>query len=97
MKIVVNVSMDGFKLSQEAKNLYFDLEGSHAYPELIRHDMVLVKVVETLGKAASGSGANLSIVEIPDGIDYYIDNVYGYEFIRECHRIWYPEITPNFP
>lgn len=49
----------------------------------------LIKVVEELGEEkASGQLAELEIIEIPDGIDWYIDEYDGVETIREAHRSW---------
>ena len=53
-----------------------------------RTDPLLIKVIEELGDEASGSCAELRIVEIPDGIDYEIDEYDGLEHIAEVHRTW---------
>lgn len=53
-----------------------------------RADKVLVGVVEEIGRRANGFGTDVKIVEIPDGIDYIIDDYDGLETIREKHRIW---------
>lgn len=60
--------------------------------DIERTDPDLIAVVEELGgghrTGASGSCANLEIVEIPDGIEYEIDEYDGIETIREAHRSW---------
>jgi len=48
----------------------------------------LVRVVEELGKKANGAFANLEVVEIPDGVDWEIDDYDGMETIHEKHRSW---------
>ncbi|HEX2652977.1 MAG TPA: hypothetical protein VHN11_04930 [Xanthobacteraceae bacterium] len=54
-----------------------------------RDDALIVRVVEELGsKAASGVCAELAVVEIPDGVDYEIDEYDGREHIAEKHRTW---------
>ena len=53
-----------------------------------RHDPRLVEAVEALGKAASGECADLKVVEIPDGVDYEIEEYDGNEHIAESHRTW---------
>ena len=56
-----------------------------------RSDPYLVQVVETLGeKAGHGKRCKLKVVEIPDGIKWYIDNREqgGGEYIAEEHRTW---------
>src|SRR6478609_182467 len=44
-----------------------------------RDDPLLVEVVETLGGEADGEYAHLKVVEIPDGVDYEIDEYDGSE------------------
>lgn len=46
-----------------------------------RHDPVLVRVVEEMGKAADGWCARLTVMEIPDGVDYIILNYNGKESV----------------
>jgi hypothetical protein len=53
-----------------------------------RTDLDLIKVIEILGKEADGGCAELKIVEIPDGVDYQIDEYDGNETIHEKHRSW---------
>ena len=49
----------------------------------------LVECVETLGTKANGRFAELHVVEIPDDVDWFIDEYDGIESIHERHRIWY--------
>jgi hypothetical protein len=53
-----------------------------------RADEDLVAVVEELGEDANGHSANLKIVEIPDDVDWYIDENDGLEHVAERHRTW---------
>lgn len=53
-----------------------------------REDKTLIEVVEELGKAASGSFGELVIVEIPDGMDYVIDDYDGFEMLHEKVQVW---------
>lgn len=57
-----------------------------------RNHPLLVQVVEELGgghrTGASGKFSQLEVVEIPDGIEYEIDDYDGMETIREAHRTW---------
>ena len=53
-----------------------------------RTDTDIISVVETLGDEANGSCAKLEVVEIPDGIEYEIDEYDGNETIRETHCTW---------
>jgi len=60
---------------------YENTEENRTHPDLI-------EVVEKLGKDAWGDFAKLKILEIPDDIDYYIDNYDGWETIHENHKVW---------
>ena len=53
-----------------------------------RDDPDLVAVVEELGDKANDMFSKLKIVEIPDGVNWIIDEYNGWESIHETHRIW---------
>jgi ATP-dependent Zn protease len=48
-----------------------------------RNDLDLVKVVEDLGEEANGQFADLDIIEIPDNVNWEIDNYDGMEHVDE--------------
>lgn len=61
-------------------NLYLDSK--------YRDDPTLIEVVEELGEKASGRYGHLVVVEIPDGMDYVIDDYDGIETLHENVRTW---------
>ena len=48
----------------------------------------LIQVIEDLGDGANGACAQIKIVEIPDGVDYSIEEYDGIEWIAEKHETW---------
>lgn len=55
---------------------------------LERTDPVLIQVVEEMGKEADDKYAELEVVEIPDDVEWEIDDYDGVETIHEKHRTW---------
>lgn len=53
-----------------------------------REHPLVVRVVEALGERANSQCAKLAIVEVPDDVDYEIDEYDGNEHIAEKHRVW---------
>jgi hypothetical protein len=53
-----------------------------------RNDPLLVKCVEMNGDWSFGSHAELKVVNIPDGVEFEIDDYDGMETIHEAHRSW---------
>lgn len=57
--------------------------------DLDRSDPLLIKTIEELGeKKSSGHLAELKVIEIPDGIDWHIDDYDGIETLHKNHRSW---------
>ena len=48
----------------------------------------LIQCVKELGSEANGDHAQLEIVEVPDGVEWRIDEYDGLETIEEKHRSW---------
>ena len=82
--------LKGIELYKGGKEYYTDpkLENYYSPENYPRYDEDLVTVIETLGKAANTRFSDLVVVEIPDGVNYYIDEYDGMEIIRETHRTW---------
>lgn len=53
-----------------------------------RADPLLVQTVNELGEKANGRFADLKIVEIPDGVDWTIEEYDGQEWVAEKHETW---------
>ena len=90
MKIVINACYGGFGLSKEALALFNERSGTVvAYEDKIkRNDPILVEVVEQLGEDAADRFAELKVVEIPDDVEWQIEEYDGNEWIAEKHRTW---------
>jgi len=102
-KIVINRCFGGFGLSGIAQKRYFELEHKPAGEydkqydcwsewqpwDVHRDDYNLVRVVEELGEASWGYGSELKVVEVPEGVDWYIHYYDGVEQVHETHRSWY--------
>lgn len=90
-QIVINRCFGSFCLSDEAIELFVKLKGIHINQmndNFTRDDPILVKVVQDLGSRANGEGSKLKIVEIPDDVDWCIEEYDGVEHIAERHRTW---------
>jgi len=91
MKVVINRRFGGFGLSDQARQLYAETKGidpEEVYDwEIERDDADLIRIVEQLGKQADGRCADLKVVEIPDGVKWYVHEYDGLEDVREG-RIW---------
>jgi len=61
---------------------------SISHYDIPRNDPALVQAVEELGADADGDCAELKVVEIPDGVEFEIDEYDGMERIDEVHRSW---------
>ena len=56
--------------------------------EDFREDKTLIEVVEELGEKANSMYSDLKIVEIPDDLDYVIDNYDGIETLHQKVQEW---------
>ena len=101
MKIVVNEEYGRFSVSEalyEELGLRWDNHGNLDNETFginddndlaYRANEKLISAIEKIGEdEASGDFATLKIVEIPDGIEWYIDVYDGIETVHEQHRSW---------
>jgi hypothetical protein len=59
-----------------------------SFYDITRNDPILVQVVEELGGEANGHYSSLKVVEIPDDVEWEIDEYDGMEHVAEKHRTW---------
>ena len=90
IKIVINACYGGFGLSPEAEAEYKKImsitDPDWYYWDLPRDCPVLVSMVES-GKV-NGVFSDLKVVEIPDDVEWQIDEYDGNEWVAEKHRTW---------
>lgn len=79
-----------YELTLEERKASNEKYASHSLKDsdIDRTDPTLLEVVERLGKAANGRCADLEIIEIPDGVQWEIDEYDGMETVDEVHRSW---------
>jgi len=91
-KVVINACHGGFGLSAAAESKYRELAGitdPNFYSRRIpRDDEHLIAVVELMGSEASNKYSELKIVEIPDDVNWYVEEYDGQEWVAERHRTW---------
>lgn len=85
MKVVVNKCFGGFGLSSLAKAEL----GVQYKSDIPRNDPKLVEVVERLGSKANDLCAELHVIEIPDDVEWQVEEYDGMEHIAEKHRTWH--------
>ena len=56
--------------------------------DIPRDDPALIATINRLGSKANGEYAILTIVQVPAGVEWYIDNYDGKEWVAEKHRTW---------
>jgi hypothetical protein len=92
-KIAVNTIHGGFSLSETALALLGDLKGVSKDDiklyDIRRDDPSLIKVVESYGELANGRYSYIKIVEIPDDVEWIIQDYDGVEWVAEKHRTWF--------
>jgi len=84
MKIVINGCYGGFGLSQDASAKL----GLGQYDGVPRDSPELVALVESMGTLVNGPYADLRVIEIPDGVEWEIEEYDGIEWVAETHRTW---------
>ena len=94
-KIAINKDYGGFSLSDEAiKWLKAHGKEFDDLEDIKRHDPLLIECIETLGKKANGSCADIAIKEI-DSNWYRIQEYDGIEWIETPESIDWEIIPPG--
>lgn len=65
-----------------------DIKNYWSCRDIPRTDTDLIKVIEEMGDEANGRCAQLRIIEIPDDIEWQIEEYDGNEWVAEKHRRW---------
>lgn len=87
---VLNDGKPWHEMSMEERgerNSLYDKHSLNTRPDN-RTDPLLIEVVEQLGDAANGDCAKLKVIEIPDGIEYEIQEYHGVESVHQVHSSW---------
>jgi len=91
-KVVINKCHGGFGLSAAAESKYRELAGItdpdfHSL-HIPRDDEHLIAVVELMSEEANNRFSELKIVEVPDDVNWYVEEYDGREWVAERHRTW---------
>lgn len=97
-KIVINKCFGGFALSEARLVRYAILKGVTAHPDdedfpiqqwwIPRDDPDLISVVQQIPEDEGICGTDLHVIEIPDGVEWQIEEYDGMEHIVDKNRIW---------
>lgn len=88
-KLVINRCYGGFGLSEHAKEWLEERGNFDSEYNIYRGNPLLLEYIDQFGgEAASGLYAKLKVVEIPDDVEWVIEEHAGYEHIAEVHRTW---------
>lgn len=81
---------DALRAADKAKGSYKDSNAVYwSYYEIDRTDPVLVEMIEGDDEGEfNGRHASLHVVEIPDGVEWELDEYDGIESVHEKHRSW---------
>lgn len=79
-----------YSMSMEDRQAYNKAYSEQTWYDhnVVRNDPLLVQVVEELGDKANGGHAELAVVEIPDEVQWTVEEYDGWEHIAEVHRTW---------
>ena len=92
MKVVINACHGGFGLSEAALDEYKNRAGitdeRFWYYDIPRDCPDLVAMVEEGGTDVNGTYSDLKVVNVPENVNWYIEEYDGMEHVAERHRTW---------
>lgn len=89
MKIAINSCYGSFCFTIGACKWFKEHYGIDRPEDLPRDDPRLIDGIEQLGdKCSVPYLSKIKIVEVPDDIDWYIQDYDGIESVHEVHRSW---------
>lgn len=93
MKVVINPCYGGFGLSAESLEEYKQkaniTDPDFAHWDIDRTCPILVEMVERMmSDTINDSFSSLKVVEIPDDVEWQIEEYDGAEWVAEKHRTW---------
>ena len=91
--VAINTCYGGFSLSERAVQMYAAYKGQPVDAvysrDIPRDDHILLAISNQIGAAeASGRFAALKVVEIPDDVEWTVEEYDGNEWVAEIHRTW---------
>jgi len=93
MKIVINTDYGGFGLSEKALEEYKQkaniTDPDFYYWDIPRTCPILIEMVESMDTAEINTPYSaLRVIEIPDNVEWQLEEYDGVEWIAEKHRTW---------
>lgn len=85
---IEDINFSKASIEDRIKSNYIFTENTISNRPSNRTCQFLIKAIEELGKNANGELSNLKIVEIPDEVEFTIEDYDGIEWIAEKHRVW---------
>ena len=81
---------DWYKAPMEDRVAYNETHEKQTiyHRDIKRDDPFLVQTVEELGEKANGQCAKLKVIEIPDGVEWQVEEYDGNEHIAQVHETW---------
>lgn len=87
MKIVINCKFGGFHLTDEMME-YIGYVKTSEWDEGFGVRRTNPKLIEFLETTPSSKHGSLKVVEIPDDVEWVIEDYDGLECVAEKHRTW---------